>query len=179
MSTHSTDDAAIAAIDEAIAAFDGTHVEPLREAADKAESSPAVIDRLIDVGFSGEPNPQIAATWLLKHYLEQGFDLTDAQNAAIADGLERLTGWAVQLHLAQSFRWLRCPDARAAKVADILKAWFQSDRNFLRAWACDALWQLGKQHEAVRDTAFETLLAAEADPAASVRARARNLLKMK
>lgn len=174
-----TDDPALAAIDRAVAAFDGTHVEPLREAADATEATPAVIDRLIDVGFGGEQNPQIAATWLLKHCLDRGFVLTDAQNGAIADGLGRLTDWQAQLHLAQSFRRLRCTDEQAARVVEVLKAWFRSDRKFLRAWACDALWQLGKRHEGVRDTAFETLLAAEADPAASVRARARNLLKMK
>lgn len=174
-----TDDAALAAIDQAIAAFDGTHVEPLRAAAEAAEASPAVMDHLIDVGFGDEQNPQIAATWLLKHYLDQGLALTDAQNGTIAGGLSRLTDWQAQLHLAQSFRRLRCTDEQAAKVIEVLKAWFQSDRKFLRAWACDALWQLGKQHESVRDTAFATLLAAEADPAASVRARARKLLKMK
>ncbi|MEO1225871.1 MAG: hypothetical protein AAFX92_16760 [Pseudomonadota bacterium] len=179
MPPHTADDAAIAVIDEAIAAFDGTGVEPLREVAGKAEASPAVIDHLINVGFGNEQNPQIAATWLLKHYLDQGFALTDAQNRAIADSLNRLTDWQAQLHLAQSFGRLRCTDEQAAKVVEVLKAWFQSDRKFLRAWACDALWQLGKHHEGVRDTAFATLLAAEADPAASVRARARNLLKMK
>lgn len=167
------------AIDHAVASFDGTHIAPLGEVAAETPVSPGILDHLLGLCFQSDENVQIAASWLLKHYLEHGANLTDSQNAQIADGLPLLTHWQAQLHLAQSFTWIACAGDRSVAVADILKSWCTSDRKFLRAWACDALWRLSAKHDHLHQLAIDTLLAAEADPAASVRARARNLLKLK
>jgi hypothetical protein len=179
VSTNGSDLQERAAIDEAVATFDGAHVAPLGAVAADMPATPSILDHLIDLCFASGENAQIAASWLLKNYLEQGAKLAKGQNVRIADGLPQVGPWQARLHFAQSFRWIDCGDSRSAETAQILSQWFQSEHKFLRAWACDAIWRLGQRYDPLRQLAIDTALAAEADPAASVRARARNLLKLK
>ncbi|MEM7441870.1 MAG: hypothetical protein AAF414_00935 [Pseudomonadota bacterium] len=169
----------LAEIDRAIASFDGSHVAPLRDTASAIAPTKTIIGHLINRSNERDDPTQTATSWLIKHYLEQGADLTSTHNADIVGLAVKLGPWQARLHFAQSFAWLTIPNNQAATVAKILGDWFASEHKFLRAWACDALWRLGRQHQQFRQMALDIVLQAEADPAASVRARARNLLKLK
>jgi len=171
--------AGLAAIDLAVSEFDGKHVGPLGDVTAKTPWSANILDHLINLCTADSENTQIAGSWMLKTYLDQGASLSVNQSRSIVDNLADLTSWQAQLHLAQSFSKINVPHYCANEVVSTLQTWFRSDHKFLRAWACDALWRLGQQHEDLRQTAIETLLEAETDTAASVRARARNLLKLK
>lgn len=93
--------------------------------------------------------------------------------------MARVEGWEARLHLAQSIQWLEPSEVQAVAAAQILGRWFEADSKFLRAWACDGLWHLGLRHPCLKEEAKRIAVLAEADPAASVRARARNLRRQR
>lgn len=171
------DSGLLEAIDQAIAAFDGKHVAPLEDFATTLERSDAALDALIGKCGSGDEAAQTAASWIVKRLLERGarptLDVLDRFVTAMAG----VDGWEARLHLAQSIQWLDPSEAQALNAAAILVRWFESDSKFLRAWACDGLWRLGARHSCLRDEARRIASLAAADPAASVRARARNLTR--
>ena len=61
--------------------------------------------------------------------------------------------------------------------ADWFETLLKNDRPFLRAWSMDALQKLAQQDAELAQRADTALAAAEHDPAASVRVRARRWRK--
>lgn len=163
------------AIDRAIADFDGRHVAALEPVATRLQPSDSSLRDLVAKCLSGSAPEQVAASWILRRVLERGARLPPGTLDRLIAGMGRIAGWESQLHLAQSFQWLEPNEAQALNAARTLIDWFGSDKPFLRAWSCDALWRLGLRHGSLTAEARRVAALAEADPAASVRARARNL----
>lgn len=162
-------------IDRAIAAFDGRHVASLDYLATTLEPSDAILRFLIGKCRSGGERVQTAASWIVKRLLERGARPAPAVLDRFISVMAGVDGWEARLHLAQSIRWIEPSEAQAMTAARILSRWFEADSKFLRAWACDGLWRLGARHPCLEAEARRIATLAEADPAASVRARARNL----
>ncbi len=159
----------------ALHAFDGKSLEPLKRCL--AEDGLAAEDmaRLIEACAAPSEKHRVGATWLLKAYLEQGGSLAAAQVAAFAATLAGLGHWEARLHACQLIRHLDVAAADVDAVTGFLDGEVAAQKPFLRAWACDALVHLSDRHTGLRAAAGAVLAAAEADPAASVRARARQL----
>lgn len=163
------------AIDRAIADFDGRHVAALETVASRLDPSASVLRDLVAKCLSGDERQQTASSWILRRLLERGAKPPPGTLDRLIAGMGRTPGWETRLHLAQSFQWLEPSEAQALTAARVLADWFGSEKSFLRAWACDALWRLGLRHACLAAEARRIAALAEEDPAASVRARARNL----
>ena len=130
-------------------------------------------DTLIMLAADATDTVSAAATWLIKHHLEQGRTLSPAQTGKLIENLLAITAWGAQLHVCQSIRFLDIPPNYATTLIAWLRPLRSHQRPFLRAWALDATCQVARQRENAMPEARAALEAALTDPAASVKARAR------
>ena len=140
-------------------------------------SDPDYADALVELSSSEHPQVACGATWLLKAFVETGGSLSPSQTRDLISSLEQIAEWDAQLHVCQSVAKLTIP----AVSADTLYAWLEKlinhERPFVRAWSIDAFCRLADQHNSFLPNAEKALKRSADDPAASVRARVRNLQK--
>ncbi len=165
------------ALYEALRDFDGKAMTILSEARATLGGRPSFLSDLVRLAAHDEANVSAGATWLIKDHLETGGHLTRAQTKALIGGLDAMSFWQSQLHVCQSVQYLKPSAEEARACADWLTPLLQSERPFLRAWSMDALQHLALRNAGLAARAEAALNEADADPAASVRARARNLRK--
>lgn len=134
-------------------------------------------DTLIMLAADATDTVSAAATWLIKHHLEQGRTLSPAQTGKLIENLLAITAWGAQLHVCQSIRFLDIPPNYATTLIAWLRPLRSHQRPFLRAWALDATYEVARQRENAMPEARAAVEAALADPAASVKARARNIAR--
>ncbi|WP_299395857.1 hypothetical protein [Pelagibius sp.] len=166
-------------LDIVLTAFDGKHTAPLEAFAVRQAPTAAVIRALTARATVPDERQQSAATWLLKHYSEDGLAFSARQTAALLALLHQVTPWEAKLHLLQIFPGLAVPKDEAPVLSALLRGpAYRGDANKLvRAWTYNALAALAAQHPAQR-AAVQVLLAHGAnDAAASVRARLRGIAK--
>lgn len=158
-----------------LADYDGRATTILTEAAARFSTGPAYLDDL--VSLLGDPEPLVAeaATWLVKYHLEEGAALSPAQTKAVVDGTGQLSTWGSVLQLCQSVRFLAVAPDDAVRLANWISGHLDHKRPFIRAWSLDALCSLARSHHRLRAEAERALTKAKDDPAASVRARVRNI----
>ena len=158
-------------------AFDGKNVTVLSEIAARYDGNLGYLDHLLATADDAEGHISDGATWLIKAYLDAGGELSKPQCEILISKLGKLETWASQLHVCQLVKHLRPNGQQAETIVRWLTPILSHDRPFLRAWSLDALCHMSAQHSAYADRAMDALNAAMEDPAASVRARARNLRK--
>ena len=156
-------------------AFDGKAITILGEIEARCGMHSDYLDQL--VVLAGDPASSISsgATWLLKSHLEKQGELSGAQTESLVLNVGAVKDWSAQLHLCQSVRFLEVTDALAEPLVTWLDPLLAHQRPFLRAWSLDALCDVAKHHTRFMTKAQHALKAAHADPAASVKARARNI----
>lgn len=160
-----------AAIRARLVNYDGRSPSILSETAVQFRGHAGFPDALVQL--AGDPDRLVSegATWILKSELEAGRRLDAQQTARLIEQRERITAWQAQLHLCQLVHHLDVPDARRDALRRWLERLLEAKRPFLRAWALYAICHLpGKPVVPVLDRM-------EQDPAASVRARVRQLRK--
>ena len=159
----------------ALARYDGKAITILGQIEAEFGNDPQYLAALVELLPSDQPHLENGATWLIKDRLERGDALSQARTDQLAAAAPALDDWQAQLHLAQSVRHLS-PSLPAARILAVeMQSLLSHERPFLRAWSLDALVHLASLYEEFRAPADEALKGAEDDPAASVRARARNL----
>jgi len=159
----------------ALAEFDGRAVTLLSEAAVQFESDKHYLKHLVILAQDPEDNISSGATWLIKTHLEAGGDLCASETSRLLERLDAIRDWQAQLHICQSIQFLT-PDNDAAEQTRLwLAPLLAHKRPFLRAWALDAICHLASLFPVHQGEATRALEIALCDPAASVRARARNL----
>ena len=176
-------DAARPSLVAALADYDGTHVRTLEAIRDARTPDPADLAVLVDLAAHDDAKLAAGATWLLRAWVE-GAGSDRPAVALPPDLVHRLAGrlddvtdpWA-RLHLCQTVRSLSIPGADAGAFAAFLEACRTSPRPFLRAWSADGLHHLARQHPSWSSHAARALEDALGDPAASVRARARRIVR--
>lgn len=146
---------------------------------EEAPRSVAAARLLASLCGDEDDNTQVGASWLLRARLEQLAAEGEAVGAEFVAELARQLPairdpWARQ-HVCQCLGVLTIPARHALAFADFLRAAADAKPKFLRAWGLDGFVRLSWQHADLASEAEERLAAAEADDAASVRARARNL----
>lgn len=115
------------------------------------------------------------ASWLLLRGIESGWQLTAEQWETWQAALKQLSHWGAMLHFCQAYH-----HASAGLMSDargILEDWKSHKKPFIRAWAISALVEDAKRSELGEDRIAELISAGMSDPAASVRARMRNVVK--
>lgn len=165
------------AVRERVLEFDGKTTGSLEAACRSAGQDFAGFDRLLELAASGDTRLQIGATWAVRKLLELGALLSSGALERFTDTAAAQTAWEAQLHIAQSLQFLDKAALDRGRLAKTLRPWCDAKRPFLRAWAIDAICRLAQQDPSLKETAMELLATGEHDPAASVRARVRNLRK--
>ncbi|WDI30661.1 hypothetical protein PUV54_11915 [Hyphococcus flavus] len=163
----------------ALEAFDGKAVTLLSETAAVHSARRGYINALMLLARHQNENVSSGATWLVKDHLDNGGRLTKAQTEKFAVVCSLANGWQAALHLCQSIAMLSFTLDDAEKTAAFVKPLLTHKRPFLRAWSLDALCALADQHNKFNAQAEKALNAASQDPSASVKARARNIAKMR
>ncbi len=159
--------------------YDGRSVSLLSEAEALFGNRPDYLDSLIELAGDGQNHIAGGATWLMKHHVEAGGALTAEQTAALLANVRDAKGWETLLHVCQSIRYLDIEAGLAPDLIDWIEPLLTDQRPFVRAWALDALCAVAERSPKYKAQAAAALEAAEKDPGASVRARARRLKKQK
>jgi hypothetical protein len=115
---------------------------------------------------------------MLKAELEDGNILEPDLIEHLSLRVGEIRTWAVKLHVCQSVGKLDINLEQAHRFVEWAEPLAISDRPFLRAWSAHAIVHCGVQHDKYLQVATKAIERAEADGAASVRARARQLRKM-
>jgi len=188
----------------ALTPFDGKATSRLGEAEAAFGGQAGYVEALIALIGDAEPYVGSGATWLLKSFFEQGGALSAQQTQTLIAALPSnetrdhpeardharngvgAAHWSTQLHLCQSIRYLDLSGAGSPnlRVSDLwvsgLWVWVEPllthKRPFVRAWSLDALAHLAKGQGQYRTNFEVALKRASEDEAASVRARARQIL---
>lgn len=160
-----------------LSAFDHKSFSMLTEVAAAFGRARTYPGALVDLAADPDGAVSAGATWLIKHHAEAGEPLSPAQCRRLAARLGKITSWDAQLHICQSTRLLPYP----AKEISVLYNWalplLGHERPFVRAWALDLICHLADRDDAYAPPAASALDRLARDPAASVRARVRNLSK--
>lgn len=125
------------------------------------------------LGHSTQENIQMGATWLLKHHLETGHEIT--QNVIYL--LAQQSAWQAKLHLLQCLSYLKIDKPESEFLYRFLKTSLKDDHKFVRAWAYNGLYELANQYPFYMPEVIVILEIALVDEAPSIRARIRNILK--
>lgn len=160
-------------LEEALGRYDGKATDVLAEIRATFGSQETLLSELVPLAAHKDAMISDGATWLIKALLGDGGRLTGSETEALLGRLDAITSWQAQLHICQSVGHLAVPTHLARTSADWFEALLKNNRPFLRAWSMDALQELASQDVEMAGRAAAALQAAEQDPAASVRARAR------
>ena len=158
-----------------IAAWDGKSAADIRAIYSENAGTRGFLSRL--VRLAADPECEIGATWLVKHHLETtecGMALSAAKTwYACAN---TLTHWEARLHMLQCTPRVPVPNACVKPIRGFLDTCLTDENKFVRAWAYTGYCELAKSHPRFRKLVDELLDDGEKhDPAASVRARIRQL----
>ncbi|MGF1454568.1 MAG: hypothetical protein ACFB6R_04245 [Alphaproteobacteria bacterium] len=164
-------------IDHALEAYDGTQVRTLRAVVSIVTPPAEVMAHIISRCREQDPRIQSGASWLIKTFLEAGTRLTVPQIHALVATYAATECWDACLHHCQSLRWIDVPEDALPTVGDFLGRCLSGPEPSVRAWACDALFQVTRSDPGLLANTAAILQDAEHDPAPSVRARAKALLK--
>lgn len=157
--------------------FDGRATTILTQIETKYGQDTGYVNSLIEL-MGDEDTPQSeGATWLLKAWLDKRKTFSESQTTQFLKTLPCVSSWQAQLHVCQSVRHLSVDQSDVLPTVDWLRALLHHKRPFLRAWSLDAIVAVASSHKTYADFAMNALKEAVQDDAASVRARARSLLK--
>lgn len=118
-----------------------------------------------------------AASWVLKHHLEQGFLLSDKHTKTVLLAYLDMEHWEARLHILQSIGFLMIPDALTNALYSQLRHQLSDKNKFIRAWTYNALHELAQQQADFQNDVNELLKIAMKEEAPSVTARIRKILK--
>jgi len=136
---------------------------------------PAKVPELLELVADEEKKLQGISSWLLRRGIESGLEFTERDWLRWMDALGELSYWAAKLHFCQAYHQADVPLSDGARLR--LEAWIQEDQPFVRAWGMSALVRDATLREGQEDRIEALIAQALGDPAASVRARARNVAK--
>lgn len=133
------------------------------------------VPELLELTEDENPKLQAIASWLLRRGIEGGLEFGRRDWQTWMSHLPALTQWAARLHFCQAYHSAAIPLSDSARAA--LEVWCGGENAFVRAWAMSALVRDASLRGG-EESRIESIVAqALADPAASVRARARQVVK--
>ncbi len=157
-------------------AWDGD-LRGLHDVAAALPPTSQVAARLVRLSATEAAPVPVAATWILKHWLEAGMALNRRSAGRIAALLRRPLPWQAQLHLLQMLPRLDLTDRAWTALRPRLDPLLASPRPFVRAWAYNALGLLAARDPALRSTVERVFDDALVQEPPSVRARIRHARK--
>jgi hypothetical protein len=162
-------------IRDELEAYDGKHIDVLERILSRHRSTNSFVGSLVSLVADENQNLQTGATWLLKRLAENDFQFRRDHLVALFGSLSELTHWISKLHVCQMLQHVAIPDESARNVVWSLDRNLWDENRFLRAWSYNGFYELARQHKKYITRATEQLDRGEADKAASVKARIRNI----
>jgi len=158
--------------------FDGKAISILSEAIAAHHDSADYLKQVIH--FSTDKRPYVAdgATWILKFEAENGLRVGSDRLIPLIANLEAIKSWPAQLHLCQAVDAFEFTEKQAEQFYHWAASMHNHERPFNRAWSLHAQVVIAAKFAKFRKSASLALVNSEADVAASVRARVRNLKKL-
>jgi hypothetical protein len=165
-------------VDAIFRTYDGRSVDPFRDVAASLPREDENVQMLLDMGSDECEQLRFGATWVLKHWVQEGVRL-DARSVGRVIGLIADPGMPPMavVDLLQALPRLEIPSRQKKRLHRILLGYLDHSVPFLRGWAHNGLDVLACQWPEFRTEVDGHLGRASGDPAASVRARIRNRLK--
>ncbi len=117
------------------------------------------------------------ATWLLKHALENGFELNDQQIDGFCGLIEFTLQWQSILHILQILPYITVPAAHKNKMMAFVCQHTEDENKFVRAWAYNGLYELANTYPEYREGLSVVFDAAEDTEPPAIKARIRNVKK--
>lgn len=162
---------------EALDQFDGKNLDPLVEFSASTEPTESMVNELLGRVRGVESREQIAATWVLRRWVDSGLQLTERQITTLLDSLPDHAHWESTLHSLQMLPRLSIPVPSAVPLYHFLKHQLAHDNKFIRAWAYNGLDVLAQQFPEYREETEQLLQMALRDEPASVQARIRQIFR--
>lgn len=159
-----------------LAEYDGKSVVVLEAIAKRYEDDPGAVSRAVALAASADGHTAAGATWLLRSWLRGGASIDSHDVVSLGHRLRAMTDPWARLHVCQTVGLLDIGPDVAVEFYDFLLEAASAPRPFLRAWGTDGLVRLAAAHPQYAQAAERALERAVADEAASVRARARQIL---
>ena len=135
---------------------------------------------LVDViALIADEPMQVGATWLLKHYFDEGGPpLESPSAAAVYSKVDSLVHWEAKLHVLQCMEHLPISKDQVKPVEKLLRLCLAGEAKFVRAWAYSGFHELARQHPEFQPEASRILaVALETETAGSVLARVRRKIQ--
>jgi len=161
----------------ALLEFDGKALSYLSETRVRFRDCPDYLEQLVALAGDRTAHIDSGATWLLKDHFEQGGNLNVTLVEPFLQHLIAAPSWSAALHILQSVQHLDLSRIDALETFATVSTYTEHARPFLRAWAVDAMWRVAGEIPDLHARARQAIEKALQDPAASVRARARQLEK--
>ena len=161
------------ALDKALSQCDASSAEELSLIYARFHGDKNFVANLLSLLAS--PQTELATSWLINRYLEEGGTLSDKQVKKVVKRANDFKHWPSTLHFLQSLPMLTIPVAASEKLHAYLMKKLQEKNKFIRAWAYGGFHILGQQHENFRSEAEAILDLAMQDEAPAVKARIRRL----
>ncbi len=120
---------------------------------------------------------EVGASWLLKHHLEQGGQLSNSEINSFMSSYHQFTFWSSRLHWLQSLPYFKIARRHIDKIEALLRYAISDDNKFVRAWAYNGLVHLAVSFEDLREEVLSLCELALNDESASVKSRIRNAVK--
>jgi hypothetical protein len=166
-------------LDHWLRQFEGRSRSALLDRVTDFAGDAPLLEKLVDVVESGDPQPQIAAAVLLKAYQRKGIVFPQALAARLIDLIPALVEWQARLLVLQMLPALAIPSSHADALSDSLHGLLSNSNIFVRAWAYTGLHRLAVLFPEYRSEVIPLLNAAAKSESASVRARLRQLASLK
>jgi hypothetical protein len=164
-------------IREELEQFDGKHTNVLEGILSSYRPTNSLIESLVTLVADKEPKIQTGATWLLKRLAENQVHFKSEHLMALFGSLAELTHWISKLHVCQMLQYVVIPEESETSIAWFLERNLGDENKFLRAWSYNGFYELARQHKKYIPYVLEELERGEADKAAAVKARIRNIRK--
>ena len=162
-------------IEQEIISWDGKSSSDLGAIYSRYKDNNAFVPQIVEL--SKQEALQKGATWLLKHYLENGGVIDANQVSKMYKLLPNLNHWETKLHMLQCIPYMRIAKAEKMDVETFLRKCLADSNKFVRAWAYNGFYEISSQYPEYKNETMQFFEMAMRDEAPSVKARIRNLLK--
>ncbi len=162
-------------IEHEILNWDGKSSSDIGEVYNRYCNDDILPKTLVELSYKTEF--QKGATWMLKHYLENGNEMKSNEISALVRLAPFLEHWESKLHFLQCLPYLVIGKSQQRTTELFLRKCITDDKKFVRAWAYNGFYELARQYPEYKPEVLKFFDMAMRDEVASVKARIRQILK--
>ncbi|MEL7497450.1 MAG: hypothetical protein AAFN77_07560 [Planctomycetota bacterium] len=160
---------------KAISKWDGQSVKDLEPVWKRFSSDPQFAETAISL--IGEAELEVAATWLLKRYLESEGELTATQTGSIFKQANNISNWESKIQVLQSSPYFKVSKRHLKPWESFVRTQIESSNKLIKAWALTAFAEIAKTFPDYEREANALLDEAAENGSAAIKARVRDIRK--